>query len=74
MNWTLGLQVYCLVANIVLVFVMLCFQKNFIEFKNSNEEMRNKSFTEVFFAFVIGAIIYSYTWIISVPLTFIFLL
>ena len=68
------LKIYIEIATTLLFVIMACSTKAFNEFKNSSERLRNQSFTEAFISYSIGAIIYSYTWIISVPLTMILLM
>lgn len=66
-------QIYMAIGTGLLFLIIMCSGKAFHEYKNSTERLRNQSFTEAFISYFIGAMIYSYTWIVSVPLTFILL-
>ena len=66
-------KIYTTIATLLLFVIMACSTKAFSEYKNSSEHLRRQSFTKAFILYFIGAVIYSYTWIISVPLTFIIL-
>ena len=62
---------YFLIGTVLFCIVMLCSKKAFREYKNSSERLRKQSFTEAYISYAIGAIIYCYAWIISIPLTII---
>lgn len=70
MNWAIILYIYCTVANAILAIILINPQDAFMEFRKSTEKLRKQSFTMALLSYAGRAILYSYSWIIALPLAF----